>query len=134
MSDISPKGYTVTQIKNDCKDCEGQLIVCTKEECVFLCWHIYACDKTCFDYNNGHICKHIHRVHSMNVLEQMQTACDTTADVDFPSLPITLQNADLEMDHIPAVNYANSTSSHISGTIILTIILCQAPCITVSLH
>ena len=26
---------------------------------------MYTCDKACYDFNNGHICKHIHRVHSI---------------------------------------------------------------------
>ena len=30
---------------------------------------MYKCDDQCYDYNNGHMCKHIHRVHSMRVSE-----------------------------------------------------------------
>ena len=26
---------------------------------------MYKCDERCYDYGNGHICKHIHRVHSL---------------------------------------------------------------------
>ena len=26
---------------------------------------MYTCDKACYDFNNGHICKHIHCVHSL---------------------------------------------------------------------
>ena len=25
---------------------------------------MYKCDEACYDYNNGHICRHIHCVHS----------------------------------------------------------------------
>ena len=32
---------------------------------VFLCRHMYTCDDRCYDYGNGHICKHIHCVHSL---------------------------------------------------------------------
>jgi len=32
-------------------------------ECGFLCCHMYKCDEQCYDYGNGHICKHIHCVH-----------------------------------------------------------------------
>ena len=34
-------------------------------QCGFLCPHMCSCDDKCYDYNNGHVCKHIHRVHSM---------------------------------------------------------------------
>ena len=35
---------------------------------------MYKCDPKCYEYNNGHICKHIHRVHSleMNTAIQLQ--------------------------------------------------------------
>ena len=26
---------------------------------------MYMCDDRCFDYGNSHICKHVHRVHSL---------------------------------------------------------------------
>ena len=39
--------------------------VCLETECGGLCYHMYSCDLMCFTYNNGHICKHIHRVHSL---------------------------------------------------------------------
>ena len=28
---------------------------------------MYHCDQQCYDYSNGHICKHIHRVHSIRL-------------------------------------------------------------------
>ena len=42
-----------------------EVTVCTSPECHYLCPHMYNCDPTCYEYNNGHICKHIHRVHSL---------------------------------------------------------------------
>ena len=30
---------------------------------------MYKCGSTCYSFNNGHICKHIHRVHSL-ILKQ----------------------------------------------------------------
>ena len=39
---------------------------CVAPECGNLCYHQYRCDSSCYDYTNGHICKHLHRVHSMN--------------------------------------------------------------------
>ena len=31
---------------------------------------MYKCGSTCYNFNNGHICKHIHRVHSLLQLKQ----------------------------------------------------------------
>ena len=31
---------------------------------------MYSCSRQCYDYSNGHICKHIHRVHSLNSMIQ----------------------------------------------------------------
>lgn len=36
---------------------------CHSDDCKPLCIHLYSCD--CYDAQNGHICKHIHRVHSI---------------------------------------------------------------------
>ena len=37
----------------------------TSPECQFLCSHLYTCDKKCYNFDNEHICKHIHKVHSL---------------------------------------------------------------------
>ena len=72
MSGVKSGGYTVTKVADQCaKDCCGP--ICTKAECNQLCIHMYTCDKACYDFNNGHICKHIHRVHSIT-----QTRISTT--------------------------------------------------------
>ena len=42
-----------------------QASLCLQQECQFLCRHMYHCDPTCYDYSNGHICKHIHRIHTV---------------------------------------------------------------------
>lgn len=58
-------GYKIVKLANQCTDCEKDSpAVCTKIECQFLCWHMYKCDEACYDYNNGHICRHIHCIHS----------------------------------------------------------------------
>ena len=33
---------------------------------------MYKCDNTRYSFNNGHICKHIHRVHSLVQIKQPQ--------------------------------------------------------------
>ena len=44
---------------------------------------MYACDSNCYTYTNGHICKHIHRVHSLVI-----NSCnphETVYDEDMPN-------------------------------------------------
>ena len=50
---------------------------------------MYECDPRCFDYTNGHICKHIHRVHSLSHEKatknpQVDVTNIEDADVHFP--------------------------------------------------
>lgn len=106
LSGTNPNGYTVTMVKEDCRDCEGQPTLCTSQECVFLCWHMYTCDKGCYDYNNGHMCKHIHRVHSMNVEKQRQPT-DTDDSMELPSLS---PNSPDVQEYTPDITYAASVA------------------------
>ncbi len=53
--------------------------VCSCAECKHLCYHMYSCDQHCYDYNNGHMCKHIHRVHSI-WLQQHQMTVNTAVN------------------------------------------------------
>ena len=72
-SETNPEGYVVSKIASDCTRCRAllssssstQQVICTLEDCKFLCIHMYACDALCYDFNNGHLCKHIYRVHSL---------------------------------------------------------------------
>ena len=41
---------------------------------------MYRCDSKCYSYNNGHICKHIHRVHSLSQIEQPATTIEATQE------------------------------------------------------
>ena len=61
-SSIHTSGYVVTK-RDACKKC-NDFKVSRKTECSFLCPHMYTC--SCYDYNNRHVCKHIHRVHSLH--------------------------------------------------------------------
>ena len=60
-----------------CPECSPQSqhdgVTCTAPECQFLCPHMYTCDKKCYDFNNEHICKHIHKVHSLAVKNRKET-------------------------------------------------------------
>lgn len=75
---------------NRCQDdtCKEKCIMCNG-----LCHHLYKCDSLCYDYMNGNICKHLHRIHSLqcvsiteeNVTESMDISFDnddTTATTD----------------------------------------------------
>ncbi len=52
---------------------------------------MYQCDQ-CYDYSNGHICKHIHRVHSIrshplftNSTEDVSHDCQGIPEAEFSS-------------------------------------------------
>ena len=58
---------------------------CVAPECGNLCYHLYKCDSLCYDYANGHICKHLHRVHSMTVVAAeavVSTETDTAINTE----------------------------------------------------
>ena len=39
---------------------------------------MYKCDSKCYEFNNGHICRHIHTVHSL-ALACGKTVCGTAS-------------------------------------------------------
>ena len=65
----NPSGYLVKLKDINCADCNNSNELCTMRECNMLCYHMYECDKLCYDYANGHLCKHIHRAHTIRKLE-----------------------------------------------------------------
>ena len=74
------------RLKESC-DCDDP-IMC---ECRELCYHMYACDEFCYDYTNGHMCKHIHSVVHKSGSEgnnQLPNTCDaendSASDLDDP--------------------------------------------------
>ena len=79
---LVPDGYKITRMCTTCTECTHSTpLHCSFPECGFLCQHMYICDDRCFDHNNGHICKHIHRVHSL----QKQKTGSTDLGEDFYS-------------------------------------------------
>ena len=64
MSGRNPDGDLVTQVQQSCIQFSNKttpVTVCNEVGCPYLCYNIH-----CYDYINGHICKHhIHRAHSM---------------------------------------------------------------------
>ena len=55
--------YEVTLCSGQCsaQTCVPQ---CTATECVYLCRHQIRC--TCWDYKEGHLCKHCHKVRALS--------------------------------------------------------------------
>ena len=105
QSGCNPEGYSVSLVLTTCSVCSftgelGLLPICTAPECQFLCVHMYNCDSTCYDFNNGHICKHIHRVHSL-------------VNVN-PSTPDEVEDLNPEVD----LSYAESVFCREKGTTI----------------
>ena len=71
-SDSYQAVYTITETTPPLCEwkCTG-VKVCRMEECEYLCYHMYKCQ--CYDFKNGHLCKHIHCVHSMKKDDERQT-------------------------------------------------------------
>lgn len=59
----STESYLVTMTDQSCPMACCSL-KCTTPQCKGLCRHMYSCQ--CYDYSNGHICKHIHAVAMQN--------------------------------------------------------------------
>lgn len=90
-SGLVPDGYTITRLCTTCTECtHSTSLHCSFPECGFLCQHMYTCDDRCYDHSNGHICKHIHRVHSLQIqkTESTQLVDDFYSDeaVFYPQL------------------------------------------------
>ncbi|XP_062604065.1 uncharacterized protein LOC134265856, partial [Saccostrea cucullata] len=58
-----PENYIIEAILSDCSQ-EHCYTKCKNLPCINLCYHMYKC--SCADYHNGHICKHIHKIHSLS--------------------------------------------------------------------
>lgn len=71
------------EVCGECSSTSTQ-VLCEESECHHLCYHMYHCDHQCYDYSNGHICKHIHRVHSMRLSSQADDS-DSTPVIELTS-------------------------------------------------
>ena len=110
LSGSNADGYIVTQLADICKVCnDASLTVCLQQECGFLCRHMYKCDTNCYDYNNGHICKHVHRVHS--ILAQSKNIETEKA--------IEAQEADSSEEEMDYMSYADPIQNHQTGLIFI---------------
>ena len=92
-------GYTITRLAVSCSvtNCATQCKLCGD-----LCYHLYKCDDMCFDYMNGNICKHLHRIHSMPVpIEEMEL---DVPDIDLVSTDNTEETNETSND--PVIPYS----------------------------
>lgn len=65
-----------------CSPFSDDVRICKEAQCAFLCPHMYTCDRNCYDYNSGHVCKHIHRVHSLNQQSKSDSPSSHTSEDD----------------------------------------------------
>ena len=70
----SNKHYKVIVNAKWCSEKPASIPQCTSDRCHFLCRHMISC--TCYDYSEGHLCKHCHNVWgSSNHMEPKMEVC-----------------------------------------------------------
>lgn len=73
--------YTVKFLSGTCQHAPTCLPHCTAKECCYLCRHMISC--TCYDYQHGHLCKHVHKVYSLRRQQEIEDEKEID-DVDLP--------------------------------------------------
>ena len=68
---------------------------------------MYKCDSRCYNYNNGHICKHIHCIHAFYRKQQQEQSVEDPEDVKYGSSEMT--------EECRNVVYAESVSDPLRG-------------------
>ncbi len=68
---------------------------------------MYTCVPQCYAYTNGHICKHIHKVHSLSIAKQGTTPSSVKQ-------PDPMYNDSMSEEDPFA--YAEATEEHQKGT------------------
>ena len=101
---------TVTQILTNCSECGQSNIIRTIVEWGFLCYHMYKCASNCYDYN-GHVCKHIHHVHSLlrKCNSTSTKACGIASNEQPPP-------SEYSIDDFHTLSYAESVNVSQTGT------------------
>ena len=89
VSGCNPDGYAVKRAQECSPFTCNSSTMCKEPQCRFLCPHMYSCDNKCYDYNNGHVCKHIHRVHSMIHQEESKTPSSQELDNNYDNISYT---------------------------------------------
>lgn len=83
---------------------------CDEDGCCYLCRHMITC--TCYDYQQGHLCKHSHKVY--NVYQQGQNFTNTTDEATEDhviSNPPSPSREPLQIDVIPPKANREQTGS-----------------------
>ena len=116
-------GYTITRIASRCEDC-----VCEEKcaTCHGLCYHLYKCDPLCYDYVNGHLCKHLHRIHTLQsdkndceeAMDTISAADDITAANDYEVIYSNEEEEKVKKDpyHLPSKSVITSKQSKVDWT------------------
>ena len=60
--------FSVNILLSECLNQPNCMPQCIEDDCLYLCRHMIAC--TCYDYQHGHLCKHVHKVKSLQVKHQ----------------------------------------------------------------
>ena len=113
-SSIDTNGYLVTRMKDSCAECP-ELVVCRKARCIFLCRHMYKC--FCYDYNNGHLCKHVHCIYSLYLTSHAVPPENEYLKTSTNQPETESRDADIDEDHIAGVTIIAKAehSSHTTG-------------------
>ncbi|XP_065902962.1 uncharacterized protein [Dysidea avara] len=99
-------GYTITKLATTCRN-TNCTIKC--KICGGLCYHLYKCDDMCYDYMNGNLCKHLHRIHSLLVDSAEEVQLDDSADVEM--VVMDEETEDTEETHDPINPYSLPSGS-----------------------
>ena len=76
----------------------------------YVCYHSYKCDDMCFDYMNGNICKHLHKIHTKPVdsVEEMEL---DVPDVDRVSTDNTEEPNETSNDPVNSYSFPCTSST-----------------------
>ena len=113
VSGNTPQGYMVVRSQAaSCAECKSESRICTATECDCHCIHMYKCDSKCYAFNNGHICKHIHRIHSLSHIQPQDTTVEPTEEE-----PVGTGQQCVDADYVePSIVYSESTHNLQKGT------------------
>ena len=92
------KLYTVNVDKQKCNETHCYT-KCQKVPCIDLCRHLLSCN--CFDYGEGNICKHLHKIQSMLNINMNRQGLKEKGDIEIKNTENKTRNSSKEKSHIP---------------------------------
>ena len=80
---------------------------------------MYTCDQYCYDFKSGHICKHIHRIHSLQESLKHDSTASTTVHVHTgEGDDLNESDTDLHVaNDLPAVSYGQNKVTSTNGKV-----------------